>query len=130
MQNQFLKFLKLDGLLDSVKGYIEARLQLFKLEMQEKASNVIATAIFIVLMAFCGLMALMFLSLALGNYLNEVLGNSYLGFCMLGAFYLLLLLVLFRNVSKGSLHGKVQGAIFKAMAAKKKKDDPGVNKND
>lgn len=123
MENKFLKFLKLDGLMDSVKGYIEARIQLFKLEMQEKASNVITSAIFVVLLAFCGLMALMFLSLALGNYLNTVFGNSYMGFCVMGAFYLLLVLLLGINVSRGGLHNKVRKTIFKAMTGKEIKKE-------
>lgn len=119
MENKFLKFLKLDGLLDSVKGYIETRIQLFKLEMQEKAANVITSAIFIGLLIFCGLMMLMFLSLALGNYLNEVFGNSYMGFCALGLFYLIMVILLASNVSRGVLHRKVQKSIKQAFVKKK-----------
>lgn len=123
--NKFLKFLKLDGLLDSVKGYVESRIQLFKVEMQEKAANVITAAIFIVFIAFCGLMAVVFLSLALGNYLNEVLGNSYLGFGIMGLFYLLILTVLAFNIHKGGLHKRVRKAIFKEISRKRSYAGPG-----
>jgi len=120
MENKFLKFLKLDGLLDSVKGYIDTRIQLFKLEMQEKAANVITSAIFLALLIFCGLMMLMFLSLALGNYLNDLFGNSYMGFCVMGLFYFVMVVLLGMNVSKGLLHRKVQGTIKEAFVKKKK----------
>lgn len=119
MENKFLKFLKLDGLLDGLKGYIETRIQLLKLELQEKAANVITIAIFIGLLIFCGLMMLMFLSLALGNYLNELFGNSYMGFCVLGVFYLIMVIILIMNVSKGFLHRKVQGSIKQGFTKKK-----------
>jgi hypothetical protein len=119
MENKFLKFLKLDGLLDSVKGYIDTRLQLLKLEVQEKAANVLTVVIFIGLLIFCGLMTLVFLSLALGNFLNEVFGNSYLGFAALGGFYLLMVIILAVNVTKGLLHKKVNNTIKSAIIKKK-----------
>ena len=119
IESKIFKFLKLDSLLDGVKGYIDARIQLFKLEMQEKAANVLTSVIFIVMVVFCGLMTLVFLSLALGNFLNEVFGNTYLGFCVLGLFYLIMLIVLGINISKGLLHRKVQTTIKKAFVKKK-----------
>lgn len=119
IENKFLKFLKLDSLLDSIKGYIDTRIQLFKLEMQEKAANVITTAIFIGLLIFCGLMMLMFLSLALGNYLNEVFGNSYMGFFILGLIYLIMVIIFAKNVSNGFLYRKVQASIRHAFGKKK-----------
>lgn len=130
MENKFLKFLKLDGLLDSVKGYIENRIQLFKQEMQEKAANVITTAIFLVFIAFCGLMAIVFLSLALGNYLNGVFDSTYLGFCVMGAFYILVVLIMAANVYKGNLHNKVRSAIYKALIKKMGKQEPQGSKID
>lgn len=125
MDNPFLKFLKLDGLLEAVKGYIDARIQLFKLEMQEKASNVIATMIFIVLVAFCALMTLIFISFALGFFLGRLLGDTYLGFLIIGLFYLIFLIILGLNIGKGSLHLKVKKAIFRAMMGNSKKKEGG-----
>jgi len=118
MDLKFLKFLKLDGLLEGVKGYIEARIQLFKLELQEKASNVLATIIFIVMVAFCTLMTLIFLSLALGFYLGHLFGNNYIGFLIIGLFYLVILIVFAANIGKGSIHSKVKKTIFSAMLGK------------
>jgi hypothetical protein len=120
MENKFLKFLKLDGLLDSLKGYIDTRVQLLKLEMQEKAANVITSAIFVVLLLFCALMTLALLSIALGNFLNELFGNTYLGYLVLGLFYLIMVILLARNITKGYLHRKVQGSIKTAIIKKKK----------
>jgi lipopolysaccharide export LptBFGC system permease protein LptF len=122
IDSKFFKFLKIDGLLDSVKGYIDARIQLFKLELQEKAANVITIVIFIIMVIFCGLMTLAFLSIALGNFLNEQFGNTYLGFCVLGLFYLIMLIILGVNISKGVLHRKVQSSIKKSFGKPGKKE--------
>jgi lipopolysaccharide export LptBFGC system permease protein LptF len=121
MEN-FFKFLKLDSLLAGIKGYIEARIQLFKLEMQEKASNVIATAIFILMVAFCAIMTMIFLSLALGFYLGHLFGNNYAGFLIIGLFYLVVLIIFGANISKGAIHSKVKKTIFKAMHGKTEKE--------
>jgi hypothetical protein len=121
MENKFLKFFKLDGLLESLKGYIDARLQLLKLDLEEKASGIIASLFFVVLLAFCSIMMLIFLSLALGNYLNSLFGNSYLGFAALGLFYLILVIVLALNIGgKGFLHQKVKKLMLNIMTSKKK----------
>ena len=123
MENILFKFLKLDGLLEGIKGYIEARIQLFKLEMQEKASNVMATVIFIVMVAFCALMTLIFMSFALGFFLGHLLGNNYIGFLIIGLFYMLILIVFAMNIGKGAIHRKVKNAIFSAMHGQGRKKE-------
>lgn len=119
VENKFTKFLKLDSLFESAKGYIDARFQLLKLEMQEKTANAMTTAIFIILIGFCSMMALMFLSIALGNYLNTILGTNYWGYCILGGFYLIVLILLAINISKGLLYRKVRNSIFKSISGRK-----------
>jgi hypothetical protein len=121
MENKFLKFLKLDGLVDSLKGYIDAKLQMLKIDLEEKVSGIIASLFFVVLLAFCFIMMLIFLSLALGNYLNAIFNNSYLGFAVLGLFYLILVIILALNITrKGFLHKKVKNLMLNIMASKKK----------
>jgi hypothetical protein len=121
MENKFLNFFKLDGLLESLKGYIEARLQILKLDLEEKASGIIASLLFVVLLAFSFIMMLIFLSLALGNYLNSIFNSSYLGFAFLGLFYFVLVVVLALNITgKGFLHRKVKKLMLNIMASKKK----------
>jgi lipopolysaccharide export LptBFGC system permease protein LptF len=71
------------------------------------------------MLAFCFLMMLIFLSVALGNFLNEVLGNTYLGFAVLGLFYFILVILLAANISKGFLHKKVRNTIKKSFVKKK-----------
>jgi hypothetical protein len=121
MENKFLKFLKLDGLVDSLKGYIDAKLQMLKIDLEEKVSGIIASLFFVVLLAFCFIMMLIFLSLALGNYLNAIFNSSYLGFAVLGLFYLILVIILALNITgKGFLYKKVKNMMLNIMASKKK----------
>jgi len=124
MENKFLKFFKLDGLLESLKGYIDARLQLLKLDLAEKASGIIASLVFVVLLAFCFIMMLIFLSIALGNYLNSLFNSSYLGFALMGIFYFILVVILAMNITgKGALHRKVKNLMLSIMNTKKKQNE-------
>jgi hypothetical protein len=121
MENKFLKFFKLDGLLESLKGYIDARLQILKLDLEQKASGIIASLFFVVLLAFSFIMMLIFLSLALGNYLNSIFHSSYTGFALLGLFYFILVVILAISISgKGFLHRKVKNLMLNIMTSKKK----------
>jgi hypothetical protein len=120
MDNKFLNFFKFDGILDIVKGYVDAKIQIIKLDIQEKASTIIATIFFMLLLLFSFLMMLVFSSLALGHYLNSLFNNQYMGFVILALFYLLMMLVMVLNVSKGFLHKKVRNLLLGIMSNKKK----------
>ncbi|HEY8399976.1 MAG TPA: phage holin family protein [Cytophagaceae bacterium] len=116
----FFKFFKLEGLGESVKAYVDARIQLFKLEVKEKAANIITVLVFSIALVFTILMALMFLALALGNYLNSLFNNSYMGFAILGLFFLIIVLLLAMNLKKGFLHKKVHNLAAEILNLKKK----------
>ena len=104
MENSFFKFFKLDGIIEHIKGYIETRIELFKIEVQEKAAKIITSLVFVVLLSFSFIMLLIFMSLALGNYLNSLFNNSYMGFAILALFYLIMVIVLGISITKGFLH--------------------------
>jgi len=100
----FLKFLKLEPIIDNIKGYIETRIQLIKLEAQERIAQVLTIILLIACVAFFGVLAFLFLNLALAAYLNTLLDSQYLGFLILGVFYLFLMLLVAINISKGGIH--------------------------
>jgi hypothetical protein len=120
MDNKFLNFFKFDGILDVIKGYVDAKIQIFKLDIQEKASNVIATLFFMLLLLFSFLMMLVFSSLALGHYLNTLFDSEWMGFGVLALFYLLMMMVMAFNVTKGFLHKRVKKLMLIIMNAKNK----------
>lgn len=118
MENAFLKFLKLDGLFDNIKGYVDKRIQLFKLEMMEKTSNIVASLSILFLLAFMFLMMLLFFSLALGSYLNHLLESSYMGYVVMTVFFFLVVIILASNITKGFLHRKVRDLLLHILTKK------------
>jgi hypothetical protein len=119
MDNKFSNFFKFEGILDIVKGYVDAKIQLFKLDVQEKASNIIATLFFILLLLFSFLMMLVFSSLALGHYLNTLFDSEWMGFAALALFYLFMMMIMAFNITKGFLHKRVKKLMLIIMSAKK-----------
>ncbi|MFN3403286.1 MAG: phage holin family protein [Cytophagaceae bacterium] len=114
------KFLKLDGLFEHLKGYLEKRFELFKLEMKEKAANIMATMLMVMMLAFTFFLMLIFMSLALGNYLNSLFNSSYMGFLILGIFFLVAGIIFAMNIGKGFLHKKIHDIAIGIINNKKK----------
>jgi len=98
-KNKFIKLFKLDKILENLVGYVETRLELYKVEFKEEVAKAIGAMAFImVLVAVFGLM-IVFLSLALANQLNAVLDSNYLGFLIIAVIYLIsgILIIVYRE---------------------------------
>lgn len=86
---------KIEELTFSLKEYATLQIELLKLEAVERVS-VIGSEItggFMVLLT--ALLFIFFISLGACFYLNYILENSYLGFFLVGGFYLLTGIILF-----------------------------------
>lgn len=80
----------LDSMFSRAVDYGRTTIEIIKLKAVDKASDVIATNIprllFISLIAF----SLLFFNLGLAFWLSDLLGKVYLGFLVVGGFYLLI----------------------------------------
>src|SRR6185437_11524364 len=112
MENSFLKFFKLDSIIEHIKGYVETRIQLFKIEVAEKAARILTSLFFVILLSFSFLMLIIFTSLALGNYLNTLFQNSYMGFAILALFYFIMVIILAISVTRGVFHRMLLNVIL------------------
>jgi hypothetical protein len=107
-----------DKLKAAVEGYIKVRLELFKLDMANHLSRVIAQlAAYFVMLLFLGIV-ITFLSIAAAFYLNEVLASSALGFVLVAAFYALLLLIILMLLKSGKLERYLEDTL-KAKVSEK-----------
>jgi hypothetical protein len=99
MLNKLLEWLNVDSVLEGGKKYLDNRLEFIKLEMQELLTNIIVAFVGILLVVFSALMALAFLSIAVGNILNTLLNSTYWGFLIMGFVFVAFttLILLYRN---------------------------------
>jgi len=106
-----MKFLKLEGLLDHLSGYVEDRIELLKLELQEDAASIGTKILLIGIMLMLGLFFLLFISIASAIMLNIVLVHAYLGYLIVGGVYLILTLIAFAFKD----NEKIKKVLYKAI---------------
>ncbi|MFC2124394.1 phage holin family protein [Bacteroidota bacterium] len=84
-----MKFLKLDKILDNLTGYVETKLELYRIQFKEEVAKAIGVLVLVMVMiAVFGLM-IVFLSLAIANHLNTILDSNFIGFLIIAIVYLI-----------------------------------------
>jgi hypothetical protein len=116
-KESILKLLKLDGLIENVTGYVEARIELLKLDIKEDLAHGLAKVAVYVVLALAFMIALLLFSMAVAFKIGDSLGN-FAGFGIVaGAYFLIgLILLLFQESISATLEKKV-----KELMTKKKK---------
>jgi hypothetical protein len=94
IKDRILKFLHLDGLLNNLSGYLEARVALVKIEIREEVAGVLSRGLMIMLIFMVGFLFILFLSVGLAQYLNTLLESRFAGYMIVALFFGLLLGVL------------------------------------
>ena len=100
-----------DSLIGNLTGYLDTRIDLVRLEIQQKASTVFVSTIHGVTLAILALMFVIFLSVFAGLALNSALDSAYWGFGIVAGFYLLLLVLVLVGVDKAAFQGLANKAL-------------------
>ena len=101
------------SILSHLGGYLDTRIDLIRLEIQEKVSGLLVSVVHGVLLALLGLLVLIFGSIFVGLAINAALDSTYAGFGIVAGVYLLLLVLVFIGVDKSA---------FQTLAGKALKD--------
>jgi hypothetical protein len=102
-------------LIDKSKDYVETQIELTKLKTIDKSSDVLSTAIVFIFMAFLGVLVLVFLSIAVALLIGVKMGSYHIGFFIVGAFYAIVLLIIFIQRDKWIKNPIANGLIGKMM---------------
>ncbi|TGE09265.1 phage holin family protein [Hymenobacter fodinae] len=94
-----------DNMVSNLMGYLDTRIDLVRLETQEKVKHVFIGTMHGVAMATIGLMFFLFLNVFIALLLNDVLDSTFWGFGIVAAFYLLLLIIFIVGVDKKMFQG-------------------------
>lgn len=117
LKDTLLKFLKMDSLIENITGYVEARIELMKIEIKEEVAKGLAKAlVFIVILAVFTLFV-MLISVAVALKVGEYVG-MFGGFAIVAGFYLLLVLLL--SLFRESIIEKLEKQLEGVMKKKKK----------
>lgn len=99
LKDTIFKFLRLDGLVSHLSGYMEARIELVKIEIREDVAKALARAMIFGVVFFFGFMFMIFLSIGLAHYLNVYFNESYIGYWIVAGLYLVgfIIFLIFRK---------------------------------
>lgn len=111
----------MDKLIENITRYLEARIELIKIDVQQKLASAIVSMIQLGLIFFLILFMVIFASAGLANYLNSVIGNSYAGFLIVAGFYLLLFFIV--KASHKAIQAKVEKVTENMFTTTKEKEE-------
>ncbi|HZX74292.1 MAG TPA: phage holin family protein [Cyclobacteriaceae bacterium] len=117
IKETIFKFLKIDNLIANFSGYIESRISLFKIEMQEDIARVLAKSLVYVAIMLFALLFLIFFSIGFAQYLNYFFSAAYAGFWIVSGIYLMIFLVCF--ILRDPIHKSIERN-FNEMFKKRK----------
>ena len=100
-----------DSLIGNLTGYLDTRIDLVRLELQEKASSVMVSTIHGAALAVLALLLIIFVSIFAGLALNAALDSPYWGFGVVAGFYLVLLVLVLVGVDKAAFQGLANKAL-------------------
>jgi membrane protein YdbS with pleckstrin-like domain len=97
-----------------LEQYVKDRLLLLKMQAVEKISQVAAKLFSALIIAMLGFLVLLFVSLMAGYFFADITGSFYIGFGIVAAFYLLLLLLILK-LRKRIIEKKVADEIVETI---------------
>lgn len=100
-----------DSLIGNLTGYLDTRIDIVKLELQQKASSVLVSTIHGAALAMLGLLFIIFVSIFAGLALNSALDSPYWGFGIVAGVYLVLLVLVLVGVDKAAFQGIANKAL-------------------
>lgn len=83
----FVKFFKLDNLVNHLAGYVDSQVALVKLEVREEVSRVLARGLVVATALLLAFLFLIFFSVGLAQYLNTFFADSFVGYWLVAAIY-------------------------------------------
>lgn len=87
LKDTLFKFLRLDNLVDNLSGYLETRLELFKIEVREDIGRALAQALTITVIILLAILFLLFFSVGLAHFLNSYFDQPYAGYWIVAGIY-------------------------------------------
>ena len=86
----------LKSLADMSKEYVETKLELGKLKIVSKTAAISSTLLSIVALLLITFLTVGFLSIAVALLLGSWLQNNYIGFAIVGGFYLIIFFIIYK----------------------------------
>jgi phosphoglycerol transferase MdoB-like AlkP superfamily enzyme len=106
-------------LFDRAEDYTKTTIKLFKLNTVDKAAEIISSLFSLLVVVMTIVLSVVIISIGLALWIGKLLGDSYYGFFVIGAFYLLIGIIL-HIFREQWLKYPISNSIIKKMMKPKK----------
>jgi hypothetical protein len=113
-----------EGVIGNLMGYIDTRIDLIKLEVQEKLKNGLISLLHVILLGFAAFMAVIFLNIFIALLLNDLLNSQFWGFGIVTLFYIILLVIFIMGIDKKAFQGIADKAFDNTIYKQDKRNEP------
>lgn len=96
---------------DTLTDYLKVKFELFKLDMTEHISNILAQLIAFLVILIVLTFVILFLSIGLSQYFNTVLESNSLGYVIVAGIYFIALLIVIYLLKSGKLKSFFETAL-------------------
>jgi uncharacterized membrane protein YqjE len=117
IKESIAKFLRLDGIMSNLTGYIEARIELMKIEVTEDLAKAISRAAVYLLIGLASMFFILFISIAVAFKIGEST-SLFTGFSVVACFYVVIGGALW--LSREVVRKKVEHQMIENIKHKKK----------
>jgi Flp pilus assembly protein TadB len=94
------KSASVESLLDSVRDYIETRINLLKLKAIDKSSGIMSSVVSTIFVVIIATIFIVLLNIGIALWLGDLLGKAYYGFFVVAAFYVFIGIILYSSREK------------------------------
>lgn len=116
IKDTLFKLFKLENIAFNLTGYVESKLELFKLEIRTDVTKALSRAMTLIFLALLGFLFLLFLSLGLAYLINSFFEAQYVGFFVIALFYGIVFVSLYIN--RKALTSNMEEQILKSQKNK------------
>lgn len=106
---------------EDVSTFVELKLELLKLSAYERGGKIISTLSYDLLLLFLAFFAILFLFVAIGLYMGELLRSNGAGFAVVAILYLLIIGIVMKY--KERIKVKIMNVIISVLTTNDDKDD-------
>lgn len=111
--------LGLDNFVNNITGFFETKIELLKLDIQERISSSLTGLVHLVITVLVLFLVVLFLGLALGFGLGSLLNSNFFGFLIVGTIFGVLLFFLNKKLIKGIIDKEIENSINQLFKVKK-----------
>jgi len=97
----------------NVTGFVSAQIELIKLEIKENMASVMSKLLFVSMVLIILLLIIVFASICLAYYLNQIMDSQYGGFLILSGFYFVVLISLLIVDGRINIANKIKNYLLK-----------------